>query len=67
MCGIMVEYVQKDDVKIMSKVIGGVWTLSKYVWMQKGMEHHILPYITRLVGMHNEICLNAPNCGICAE
>ena len=26
-----------------------------------------LPYITRLVGMHNEICLNAPNCGICVE
>ena len=43
MCGIMVEYVQKDDVKIMSLVIGGVWTTSKYVWMQKGME---LPYIT---------------------
>ena len=29
----MVEYVQKDDVKIMSLVIGGVWTTSKYVWM----------------------------------
>ena len=27
----------------------------------------ILPYITRLMGMHNEICLNAPNCGICVE
>ena len=64
MCGIMVEYIQKDDVKIMSLVIGGVWTTSKYVWMRKGME---LPYITRLVGMHNEICLNAPNCGICVE
>ena len=38
MCGIMVEYVQKDDVKIMSKVIGGVWTLSKYVWRWKGMQ-----------------------------
>ena len=40
---------------------------SKYVWMQKGME---LPYITiyyKVIGMHNEICLNAPNCGICAE
>ena len=43
MCRIMVEYVQKDDVKIMSLVIGGVWTTSKYVWMRKGME---LPYIT---------------------
>ena len=43
MCGIMVEYVQKDDVKTMSLVIGGVWTTSEYVWMRKGME---LPYIT---------------------
>ena len=41
MCGIMVEYIQKDDVKIMSKVIGGVRTLSKYVWRWKGMQ---LPY-----------------------
>ena len=44
----IVEYVwnnggirSKDDVKIMSKVIGGVWTLSKYVWRWKGMQ---LPY-----------------------
>ena len=41
MCGIMEEYVQKDDVKIMSLAIGGVWTLSKYVWRWKGMQ---LPY-----------------------
>ena len=26
----MVEYVQKDDVKLMSKVIGGVWTTMTY-------------------------------------
>ena len=38
---VWVEYVQKDDVKIMSKVIGDVWTLSKYVWRWKGMQ---LPY-----------------------
>ena len=41
MCGIMVEYVQKDHVKVMSKVKGGVCTLSKYVWRWVGIQ---LPY-----------------------
>ena len=63
MCGIMVEYIQKDDVKIMSKVKGGVWTLSKYVWRQKGMQ---LPYKKGYKG-HSGICVDAKHCGICAE
>ena len=52
MCGIMVEYVQKGHVKVMSKVKGGVWTLSKYVWRWKGMQ---LPYKKGYKG-HSGIC-----------
>ena len=69
-CGICAEYGGiHSKGSSQNNVIGhrGVWTTSKYVWMRKGMELPYITYITRLVGMHNEICLNAPNCGICVE
>ena len=41
MCGIMVEYVQKDDVKIMSKVIGVSGPCLNIFGGGRGCNYHI--------------------------